>query len=78
MNFRGLFNAKTILTKELQRYYLTYSCRDKGVQAFPKDISPKVNVITCLGFELANFEAVVQNFNYTTEPSVDVPLNQII
>ena len=33
--------------------------RDKGVHAFPKSISLKVNVIARLEFELVNFEVAV-------------------
>ena len=33
------------------------------VHTFPKGISPKVNVIAWLEFELAYFEAVVKHFN---------------
>ena len=40
------------------------SCEDKGVYTFPKDISPKVNVITSLEFELANYDFAVKYFNH--------------
>ena len=36
---------------------------DKGV-TLPNAISPKVNVIAWVEFELAYFEATVQHFNY--------------
>ena len=36
------------------------------VHTFPKRISPKVNVIVQLKFQLAYFEAAVQHFNYYT------------
>ena len=34
-----------------------------GVHIFPKGISPKVNVIAWLEFELVYFEAAVQHFS---------------
>ena len=37
---------------------------DKGVHTFPKDISPKMNVIAWLEFELIYFEVAVQHFNH--------------
>ena len=41
---------------------------DKGVHTFLKGISPKVNVIAQLEFELCYFEVSVQYFNhYATE-----------
>ena len=50
-----------------KRYYLTKAVGYKGINTFPKIISPKVNVITWLEFELAYFEAAVQHFtHYTT------------
>ena len=38
---------------------LTYSLEDKGVHTFPKGISPKLNFISRLEFELAYFKAAV-------------------
>ena len=64
-----------MLVKEQQSYYLTHSKRDKGVHAFPKSISLKVNVIVQLGFELAHFETAVQPFNFYatgTPPLLDI------
>ena len=40
-----IFNAKYILVEEQLWYYLIHSNGDKGIQAFPKGISPKVNII---------------------------------
>ena len=37
---------------------------NKGVHAFPKGISLKVNLIARLEFELAYFEAAVQLFSH--------------
>ena len=53
-----LFNVQDILVKEQWSYYLIHSwcvCwggGNKGVHTFPNDISPKVNVIVRLKFEL--------------------------
>ena len=44
--------------------FLTHSRRDKRVYIIPKGISPKVNEIARLRFELAYFEAAVQLFSY--------------
>ena len=45
---------------------------DKGVHAFLKGISSKMNIIAQLEFELAYFKATVQYFNhYTRETSPD-------
>ena len=46
--------------------YLTIIGGNKGVHAFPKGISPKVNIIARLEFELANFEVAVQRVNHYT------------
>ena len=71
INLHGLFNAKAILVEQHQRYYLTDNWRDKRVHAFPKSISPKVNVIARLEFELAYSEVAILNVNhYTTESLV--------
>ena len=44
--------------------------RLNGALSFPKSISPKVNVIARLGFELAYFEDIVWHFShYTTQTS---------
>ena len=55
-NLRELFNAKD----EQEWFYLTHNWGNKGVHAFLKNISPKVNVIAQLGFELAYFEAALR------------------
>ena len=60
-----LLNAIEIFVEEQTWLFLTLNWRRiKGFISFPRDISPKVNVITQLKFELANFEAAVQQFNY--------------
>ena len=37
-----------------------------GVHAFPKFISPKVNIIAQMGFEFTPYKATVQLFNHYT------------
>ena len=59
-NLRGLFNAKAFLLGEQQCSFLTHSWEDMGVQAFPKGISLKVNVIAWLEFELTHYDVAVQ------------------
>ena len=36
----ALFNAKSILVEEQQRYYLTHGWEDKGIHTFSKGICP--------------------------------------
>ena len=51
-------------------YYLTHSWGNKWFHTFPKDISPKVNKITRLEFELAYDDVTVQLVRHcTTGPS---------
>ena len=58
----------------LKPSYLTNNCKDKGVHAFPKGISLKVNKIVWLEFKLTYSQASIQLFNhYTTH--FDVSLN---
>ena len=69
INLRELFKSKAILIEEQQWFYLTHSWGEKGVpmvlvHTFPKGISPKVNAIARLKFELAYNESVVQHFSY--------------
>ena len=52
------------LVEEQQWYDLTHNWEDKGVHAFPKGISLKVNVMAQLGFEFAYSKAAVQLFNH--------------
>ena len=40
-------------------------CGNKEIHAFDEDISPKVNLITCLEFELAYNDFAVQNVTET-------------
>ena len=44
----------------------TYSWDNKRVHTFPKGISPKMNAIAQLEFELAFFEAADQHFSHYT------------
>ena len=75
-----LFNAKSILLEEQQRYYLTHTWEDKGVHTFPKSICPKVNIIERLEYVLAYYDSAVHCLNhYTTRtpPVVKLlPLNK--
>ena len=64
--FFWFFNAKAMLVKEEQWYYLTHSWRDKGIPIFLKGIRPNVNVITQLEFELTYYDAAVQLVSYYT------------
>ena len=61
-----LFNAKVILLEEQSWYYLTHSWEDTGVHTFHKGISPKVNVIVRLEYELAYQDSAVHRFNHYT------------
>ena len=58
-----LFNAKLNLIEEYRWYYWTHLWKNKGVHAFPKGISLKLNVITQKEFELAYYKASVQHFS---------------
>ena len=55
-------NTKAIFVEQL----LQNSWEDKGVHTFPKVISPKVNVIGQLEFELAYNDVTVQDVNHYT------------
>ena len=54
INICGLFNAKAILVEE-QQYYITHSWGNKEIHAFHKSISPYVNEIEWLDFEIAYY-----------------------
>ena len=67
INLLGLFNAKVIFLEELQLYNLTHSRRNNGLQAFPKVICLKANVISWPEFEFAYYDtAVLLVSHYTT------------
>ena len=63
INFRGLFNVKAIIEEEQLWYYFIYSWEEKKVYTFPESISPKVNVILQLDFELSYLVAAVQHLS---------------
>ena len=44
--------------------FKTHSWRGKRVHAFPKGISPKVNVIVGLEFELAYYDVAVKQVSH--------------
>ena len=45
---------------------------DKEIHTFPMGLSPKMNVITLLGFKLVYYDAAVQYVShYATETSLD-------
>ena len=51
-----------MLVEEQQWYYLTHNGRYSGVHAFPKGISPKVNIISLSEFEhSSNVDRVMRN-----------------
>ena len=70
-----LFNVKAILVEERQWPCLTHNWRDKGDHAFPKGISPEVNVMALQEFELAYFKVTVQHFNHCAWSSLPYFLN---
>ena len=55
-----LLNTKATIVKQ-QWYYLANSWNPSGVPIFRKVISPKVNVIAQMEFELAYLEATVRH-----------------
>ena len=59
----GIFNAKSIHDGKQLWYFLTHRWMDKVFILF---LSPKVNVTTRLGFELAYSDVVVQNASHYT------------
>ena len=61
----GLFTAKVILEEEQQCYYLTYI----WVKS-PRGISPTVNVIAQLEFELVYLDVVVQQASHNATGTV--------
>ena len=54
--FRGLLNVNMILVKELQM-------ENKGAHTLPRVISPKVNMIVRLEFELVYLDVIVKHFS---------------
>ena len=78
-NFRGLFNVKVILIEKQEWYYLTHTCRNKGVHAFLKCFSLKMNVIAQLEFQYVYHDVTVQHVSHcaTTTPLAKLYLNLI-
>ena len=60
--FNGISTFVGYLMPKQLWYYLTYRWEDKGVHTFPKGISPKVNVIVRLEYELAYYDSAVHRF----------------
>ena len=55
---------KQLLYKNFNDTIQTIAGKDKGIHAFPQNISPKVNVIPQLDFELASM--ILQSNTLTT------------
>ena len=64
----GYLMPMSSLQKKQWWYYLTHSWTDKRVPTFPNGISPKVNVIVQLEFELACYDVAVQHISHYTFP----------
>ena len=64
LNFLSYLMLKSYLVEDQYWYYLTQTWEDWRVYIFSKDISPKVNIIVQLEFELAYFDIAVQLFSY--------------
>ena len=64
--FAGYLMPKTFSKKNRSGTTSPIGGRIKGVHAFPKGISPKVNVIERLEFELAYYDSGVRRFNHYT------------
>ena len=54
-------------------YIYIYTWRNKEVHTFPKDISPKMNVIERLEFELSYYDAAVHHVSHYTTGSRSKP-----
>ena len=67
INLRGLFNNKPIFLEGKQCYYLTHCWGMRRFITFPEDISPKVNVVARLEFELVYDVIAVQHVS----PNID-------
>ena len=78
MNLFKLFNAKAILLEEQSWWYLTNTRLNKGVNAFPQGICPKVNVRVRLEFELAYDDSAVDRYNHYTTRTPIFHLHMII
>ena len=63
------FNAKAIHVLEKYRCYLTYSKGIREVRTFPMSISPKVNALARLEFEIVYYDLAVQHIGRCTTVS---------
>ena len=60
-------------------YYITHSCVNNGVHAFPRGISPKVKVLAWLEFELVSNNVWVGPYNRViTQPRMNIKSNMIL
>ena len=64
INICRLFNLLAILAEELSSYNLIHAGKNVGFNTLPKDISPKMNSIAQLKFELGYDDVAVQHVNY--------------
>ena len=61
----SLFNAiSTSPVEEQKWYHLTYNWENIVLHTFPKDKSPKGNIIARLEFELTYFEVAVKHVSH--------------
>ena len=68
--FIGYLMPKPFFWKNRSGTIWSIDRRIRGAHTFPKDICPKVNIITWLDFELAYYDSAIQHFNhYTTRTS---------
>ena len=67
------------LKKERKQWYnLTIHWGgEKGFHIFSKDISPKVNVIAILEFELTDFVALGQHFSHCSKSNQIQPIGKL-
>ena len=61
--FNGISTFGSYFMPKPSLNYLIHCKKDEEVHAFPKGISPKINVITRLEFKLANFKVAVEHFS---------------
>ena len=70
--FRGLFNTKAILVEESSSGTIA---REIRIHTVPKGISPKVNLIVWVEFELTYYDVVVQYVNHNAIGTLPSQLN---
>ena len=61
--FYAKWCMKAFILEEQQWYYLTNIWGNKGVHAFPKGITLKVNIIALLEFELTHGDVTVKHIS---------------